>query len=101
MNHGGLLRGHKAWRTPGYDWFPEESITTGDLDRLPDIHVDIVISHTCPAEFEIMDEVALARDSCQQALAECQTFRLSRSHGKSHGAVLGAFFEARILVVSS
>ena len=39
---GGALSVDKAWRTPGYDWFPEESITTGDLDRLPDVHVDIV-----------------------------------------------------------
>jgi hypothetical protein len=66
---GGALSVDKAWRTPGYDWFPEETITTSDLDRLPDVHVDIVISHTCPAEFEILDEGVLARDSCQQALS--------------------------------
>jgi len=66
---GGALSVDKAWRTPGYDWFHEETITTCDLDRLPDVHVDIVISHTCPVEFEILDDDKLDRDICQQALS--------------------------------
>lgn len=39
-------------RTPYWTWFPQETITQKDLDNLPDIRVDIVISHTCPTEWE-------------------------------------------------
>ena len=41
----------KHYRTPGYDWFPEEIITIRDFDKIPDVNIDIVISHTCPTEF--------------------------------------------------
>jgi len=50
---GGAESVDKSFRTPGFDWFPEESITQADLDALPDCHVDIVISHTCPMEFQM------------------------------------------------
>jgi Icc-related predicted phosphoesterase len=40
----------KNQRTLGYDWFPEEIITQKDIENLPDVKVDIVISHTCPLE---------------------------------------------------
>lgn len=46
---GGALSVDKHWRTPGFDWFPEETINYEDLDRIDGIgKVDIVISHTCP-----------------------------------------------------
>jgi hypothetical protein len=32
------------------DWFPEEIITQKDFQNLPDIKVDIFITHTCPSE---------------------------------------------------
>ena len=47
---GGAASIDKAWRTMGIDWFPEETITQKDLTDLPDIKVDIIISHTCPVE---------------------------------------------------
>jgi Icc-related predicted phosphoesterase len=40
-------------RTPGYDYFHEESITQKDIDNLPDIKIDIIISHTCPSKFKV------------------------------------------------
>lgn len=48
---GGALSIDKQWRTVGLDWFPEETITQRDIYNLPDVNVDIVISHTCPREF--------------------------------------------------
>ena len=47
---GGAESIDKLWRTLGYDWFPEEIITQKDLMNLPDIEVDIFITHTCPIE---------------------------------------------------
>jgi hypothetical protein len=46
---GGAESIDKEYRIPGKTWFPEESITQEDLDKLPDIKPDIIISHTCPA----------------------------------------------------
>jgi len=38
-------------RRVGVDWFPvEEVITQTDMMDLPDVKVDIVVSHTCPTE---------------------------------------------------
>lgn len=47
---GGAHSIDKEYRTPGRDWFPEETIKQTDLDALPDCEIDIVISHTCPSE---------------------------------------------------
>lgn len=47
---GGAYSIDKQYRKLGYDWFPEETITQKDLMDLPDIKVDIFITHTCPAE---------------------------------------------------
>jgi len=51
---GGADSVDKGYRTLGIDWYPEELIRDVDLDRaLSHARVDIVISHTCPAEFDI------------------------------------------------
>ena len=47
---GGADSIDKKYRTPGYDWFPEETIKQSDIGALPDCRVDIVISHTCPSD---------------------------------------------------
>jgi len=47
---GGAHSIDKAWRTLGIDWFPEETISQKDMYKLPDIDVDIIVSHTCPGE---------------------------------------------------
>lgn len=50
MFMGGGMSIDKAWRTEGVSWFPEETITQKDLMDLPDVDVDIFITHTCPVE---------------------------------------------------
>lgn len=47
---GGADSIDKQYRQIGIDWFPEEVITQKDLDDLPNIKVDIFITHTCPRE---------------------------------------------------
>jgi uncharacterized phage protein (TIGR01671 family) len=49
---GGANSVDKNLRTPGHDWFPEETIKNKDIDiALNGGKVDIVISHTCPESF--------------------------------------------------
>ena len=50
MFMGGAHSIDKMHRREGVDWFPEEIITQRDLYNLPDIKVDIFITHTCPVE---------------------------------------------------
>jgi Icc-related predicted phosphoesterase len=47
---GGALSIDKHLRREGWDWFPEETISYGDMQNLPDEKVDIFITHTCPEE---------------------------------------------------
>jgi predicted phosphodiesterase len=53
---GGAKSIDKKYRLAGHDWFPEESITERDIYALPDVKIDIVISHTCPKKFPITYE---------------------------------------------
>jgi len=51
---GGALSIDKHNRRVGIDWFPEEQPDYADLAGLPDpetVTVDIIVSHTCPREF--------------------------------------------------
>ena len=51
---GGAASHDKEFRTPGYDWFPQEIITQKDIDAVDfSLKYDIVISHTCPRSFNI------------------------------------------------
>ena len=50
---GGADSIDKSSRKIGFDWFPEELITQRNIHELPDINVDIVISHTCPNELYV------------------------------------------------
>ena len=50
MFMGGADSIDKRFRREGVDWFREELVTQSDLYDLPDIDVDIFITHTCPAE---------------------------------------------------
>jgi len=47
---GGADSIDKDSRTIGHDWFPEEIITQNDITDLPDVKIDIFITHTCPVE---------------------------------------------------
>ncbi len=69
---GGAASIDKSMRRFGIDWFPEEMITSMDIENLPDVDIDIVISHTCPTEFKnellcIMDKNFY--DPSEQALS--------------------------------
>lgn len=66
---GGAASVDREWRTPGYDWFPNEVITTEDVHRLPETKVDIVVSHTCPREFEVLGGDMRLHDSSRLALS--------------------------------
>jgi len=57
MFFGGADSIDKQCRRVGIDWFPEEVITQKDLYNLPDVNVDILITHTCP--IEIIKEVKM------------------------------------------
>jgi len=50
MFMGGAHSIDKNMRTVGIDWFPEETISQSDMMDLPDVKVDIFITHTCPYE---------------------------------------------------
>jgi predicted phosphodiesterase len=50
MFMGGADSIDKEQRVIGYSWFPEEIIAQKDLMNLPDIRVDIFVTHTCPTE---------------------------------------------------
>ena len=54
---GGAYSIDKAHRVPGRDWFPEETITQKEIWDLPDVRIDIVISHTAPNEFVIRNDM--------------------------------------------
>lgn len=69
---GGAASIDKAYRTYGYDWFPEEMITQKDIYQLPDVKIDIVITHTAPNEFVIKDpriSDRIFKDTCRDALS--------------------------------
>lgn len=58
MFMGGAESIDKNIRTLGRDWFPEETIQQKDLMNLPDINIDIFITHTCPTELvDIMKQI--------------------------------------------
>jgi len=59
----------KNLRTPGYDWFPEELISQRDIYNLPDVKVDIIISHTCPTEFKVEGDSEKYNDPSRKALS--------------------------------
>lgn len=54
---GGALSIDKMYRTPGYDWFPDETISERDLEGLTDdMKIDIVFSHTAPIDFNVIED---------------------------------------------
>ena len=61
------------WWIPGVDWFPEEVISEKDVENLPDAQIDIVISHTCPREFEMLGDDMKVNDSSRDALSVVMT----------------------------
>lgn len=68
---GGASSVDKAQRTLGIDWFPEELITYQEYIWALETNkrVDIVISHTCPIEFDIKHRPDKQGDPCRMALS--------------------------------
>lgn len=66
---GGAASIDKHWRTPGQSWWPGENIQYSDLDALPDMKIDVVISHTKPKEIELLhNKKFFFKDSNEEAL---------------------------------
>lgn len=54
---GGASSYDKQYRKEGFDWFPQEDLTRNDfefiMDNNHDKKIDVIISHTCPTEFDV------------------------------------------------
>jgi hypothetical protein len=47
---GGAASVDRAWRKPGISWWPEETLTSGDVRRASESgEVDVMLTHDCPA----------------------------------------------------
>jgi UDP-2,3-diacylglucosamine pyrophosphatase LpxH len=97
---GGADSIDKHARTPGHTWFPDELITQRDIYELPDIQVDIVISHTCPYEFAVekhrgrfMNTYDSSRDALHVILAKYRPSRWFFGHW--HGFAQGKYQNTR------
>ncbi len=70
---GGADSIDKNVRRIGVDWFPDEIVSQRDILDLPDVPVDIVISHTAPEEFDLGGRgfrgLALDLDPSRKALS--------------------------------
>ena len=68
---GGARSTDKEFRTIGVDWFPEEEISQADLMHLPDMKIDIFITHTCPEELfsELVQHDLHEKDPSRVALS--------------------------------
>ena len=67
---GGALSIDKEGRNWGIDWFPQEQISYSDIHDLDrDMRIDIVISHTCPREFEMIGNDTKMSDCNRMALS--------------------------------
>ncbi len=70
MFFGGAYSVDKKYRTAGYDWFPQEMITLKDLQNLPDMKIDIFVTHTAPKCFNVKYQIIgdKINDPCRDAL---------------------------------
>lgn len=51
---GGAHSVDRQWRTPSVDWFPEETLTYGQLfEASQALNIDVMVTHDCPAGVEI------------------------------------------------
>lgn len=98
---GGADSIDKDGRLLGVDWFPEELISYGDIDSLPNIDIDIVISHTCPLEFHD----GILRETFVEKIKDPSTHALSHVlerykpdlwfFGHFHASVIGKYRNTR------
>ena len=68
----------KNMRKIGVDWFPEEVIRQKDIENLPDIKIDIVVSHTCP--LELVGEMRGYREKSVEPSNHALSYVLEKYH---------------------
>jgi Icc-related predicted phosphoesterase len=67
---GGAKSIDKQYRIEGVSWFPEEIITNEDIENLPDVKIDIMITHTAPMEFSTVTRDNHLPDPSRYMLSE-------------------------------
>lgn len=67
---GGAFSIDRTYRIPQKTWFIEETIQQKDILNLPDMKIDMIISHTAPREFVVInDKDEFAKDPSRDALS--------------------------------
>lgn len=72
MFFGGAESVDKDQRIQGIDWFPEEVPRYAEFQKILDMpydKIDIIVSHTCPMEFNMVRSVAKMEDSTRHGLS--------------------------------
>lgn len=67
---GGAYSIDREWRTAGRDWWPEEDVTDGDVDRLiASGPADILLIHDAPSGVKVRSDLDLPREILEASLA--------------------------------
>ena len=91
MAVGGAASVDREWRTPGLDWFPEETLTWQQLDYCTrEGNVDIIVSHDAPKGAPVPGISYNPMGWPEQALRESDAHRavLSRVVERTHAKLL-------------
>ena len=76
MSVGGGVSVDKHWRTPGIDWFPEETLSLAEAEYCARPgKVDIILSHDCPDQVDIPGLFEHAGWYPAEAIAESEEHR--------------------------
>lgn len=82
---GGAESTDKSERVAHLSWWPQEGVSNADLDRLNDVsRVDIVISHTAPAAFNLDSQMAKQWWNTSYHLEEASRYMLDEVLEKYH-----------------
>ncbi len=66
---GGGYSIDKQYRTEGVDWFKDELLTEDDIKNLPNINIDVIVSHTAPNEFFVLPKSNYPHDTSRDVLS--------------------------------
>lgn len=82
---GGAESMDKSERVAGLSWWPQEGVSSEDLDRLDNVpKADIVISHTAPAAFDLSIQMAKSWWNDGAHLEEPSRYMLDEVFEKYH-----------------